>query len=256
MDGARREISGGRHVTAIVLGVDGCPAGWVVVSHPLDRPEAADITIAETFSAVLDLGRDAILIAVDMPIGLPDRIGAGGRACDVAARRVLGARQSAVFAMPSRAAVMCEDYRAACAIASATSEPPRRISKQAFNLFPKVREVDALMTPELQETVREVHPEVAFWALNGHTALDTAKKVKSRPNPEGLIARRALLAAAGYDPGFLETVHFKRAIAGPDDVLDATVNASAAARIARGEGIRFPDTPNLDAKGLRMEIWG
>ena len=243
-------------MTSTVLGVDGCPGGWVVVVHPLDRPELAKIRLADTFRDVLDHGRDAAVIAVDMPIGLPDRIGPGGRECDVAARKVLGARQSAVFAMPSRAAVMCEDYRAACDIAAATSDPPRRISKQAFNLFPKVREVDALMTPALQKRVREVHPEVAFWSLNGRTALDTAKKVKSKPNPEGLAARRLLLANAGYDFSFLETPHFKRSVAGPDDVLDATANASAAARIARGEGMRFPDSPKTDATGLRMEIWG
>jgi len=29
-----------------------------------------------------------------------------------------------------------------------------------------------------------------------------------------------------------------------------------AARIARGEGRCFPANPGVDAKGLRMEIWG
>ena len=33
------------------------------------------------------------------------------------------------------------------------SEPPRKVSKQCFNLFPKMREVDEQMTPALQERV-------------------------------------------------------------------------------------------------------
>ena len=49
----------------------------------------------------------------------------------------------------SRSAVLAEDYRAACAAALATSDPPRKIARQAFMLFPKVRELDALMTPAL-----------------------------------------------------------------------------------------------------------
>lgn len=243
-------------MTQRVLGIDGCPMGWVVVSHPVDRPDQATIEIADNFADILKIGADAAMIAIDMPIGLPDRIGPGGRGCDVAARKVLGQRQSAVFAMPSRAAVMCDDYRAACDIALNTSEPPRKISKQAFNLFPKIREVDCLMTPARQDRIVETHPEVAFWSLNGRVPLDTAKKIKSRPNPDGLAARRKLLHGAGYAKQFLEAQHFKRSIAGTDDVLDAVVNASAATRILSGTGVRFPEAPDKDSKGLRMEIWG
>ncbi|MEO1719602.1 MAG: DUF429 domain-containing protein, partial [Pseudomonadota bacterium] len=93
---------------------------------------------------------------------------------------------------------------------------------------------------------------------NGEQPLETAKKVNSRPNPEGLEQRRALLASssAGYTRTFLDEDHLPRKIAGPDDVLDAAVNAHAAARIARGQARRFPDAPKVDARGLRMEIWG
>ena len=44
--------------------------------------------------------------------------------------------------------------------------------------------------------------------------------------------------------------------AGPDDLLDAMACSWSAARILRGEGRRFPETPEIDEKGLRMEIWG
>jgi len=194
---------------AHVAGVEGCPGGWVCVRLPLTEQGRADPAQAhgdlfEHFADLLAAHADARVIAVDIPIGLADRAIRGGRRCDIAARAVLGARQSAVFAMPSRDAVMSLDYRHACEIALATSEPPRKISKQAFNLFAKIREVDRLMSPKLQDRVREVHPEVAFWALNGERALETPKKVKSRPNPEGLEQRKQLLERVGFARSFLD----------------------------------------------------
>ncbi len=245
-----------RQLRQWVAGVDGCRTGWVVVLHPLNDPAAAILRHVATFADVLALPENPIAVAIDIPIGLPPTTSTGGRDADVKARRVLGGRQSAVFAVPARAAVMCTDYREACAAALATSEPPRKVSKQAFNIFPKIREVDALMTPDLQTRIREVHPEVAFWALNGCAALETPKKIKSRPNPDGLAQRRALLAGAGYDQAFLTRQHLPAKDAGPDDVLDATVNAWSAQRIARGEAVRFPDQPDRDEKGLAIEIWG
>ncbi|MBX9924907.1 MAG: DUF429 domain-containing protein [Hyphomicrobiaceae bacterium] len=240
-----------------VAGVDGCPGGWLVVVRDVDDPTSAEMRIVPTFAEVL-AGEPALaMVAVDIPIGLPDRIGPGGREADVAARTVLGQRQSAVFAVPSRAAVMEPDYRTACAIAFATSDPPRKISKQAFNLFPKIRQVDAVMTPELQARVREVHPEVAFAALNGWRPLELAKKVKSQPNGPGLDLRRSLLEAAGYRAAFLLPPSWlRRKDAGPDDLLDAAVNSWAAARLVRGEARCFPERPMVDSKGLRCEIWG
>lgn len=196
------------------------------------------------------------MIAIDIPIGLPDTATAGGRACDAAARAPLGARQSSVFSTPARDAVMAADYAQACEIASQLSDPPRKVSKQIFNLFPKIREVDVLMTPELQSRVVECHPELAFWRLNDRRPLDLPKKVKSRPYPNGLALRRRLLATAGYAPSLIERALSAAKGAGQDDVTDAFANAATAAAILRGDAVRVPDDPPRDAKGLRMEIWG
>ncbi len=239
-----------------VAGVDGCRGGWLVVLRPLDDARAAEARVLANFADVLALNPAASVIAVDIPIGLPEVGGLGGRACDAAARANLGGRQSAVFAVPSRAAVDCADYAEACRVAAATSSPPKKVSKQTFNLFPKIREVDRLMTPVLQDRVFEVHPEVAFWALNGRQPLCEPKKLKSQPYGLGLELRRTLLARAGYAPEFLEKAVAPRSIAGPDDLLDAAVNSWSAARIARGEDVCFPLDPQRDARGLRMEIRG
>lgn len=246
-------MSAGRD-TCWVAGVDGCPAGWLVVLSEVSGKAPPDARIVTTFADVLALPEAPRVIAIDMPIGLPERAGIGGRVADVAARKVLGRRQSAVFAVPARAAVMVEDYRDACTIALTHSDPPRKISKQAFNLFPRIREIDRLMTPALQERVFECHPEVAFWAMNDRQPLSEAKKVKSRPSEPGLGLRRGLLAAAGYPSAFLMATRFRASAAGADDFLDACACAWTAGRILSGTAQTFPGVPPLDAKGLRQEI--
>lgn len=238
-----------------VAGVDGCRGGWLVAVRPLDGPDGVSLRLLPTFAEVLAMAEMPVVIAVDMPIGLPETVGAGGRGPDKLARANLGARQSSVFAVPSRAAVMARGYGEACDVALTTSDPPRKISKQAFNLFPRIREIDALITPELQKRVVECHPELAFWRLNGESPLREPKKIKSRANAAGLAERRDLLGKARYPDTILAAKPFRSSDAGADDYLDALVNSWAAARIAAGLARRFPDTPEHDARGLRIEIW-
>ena len=237
-----------------VAGADGCPGGWIVVAHPRDQPGLATCQIFPTFAELVRALSHCAAIAIDIPIGLPDSVTTGGRTADREARAVLGARQSSIFAVPARPAVSCADYRDACAAALAHSDPPRMVSKQAFNLFPKIREVDDHMTPDLQARVIECHPEVAFWAMNDRQPLSQPKKVKSRPFDSGLELRRQLLLQQGYNPAFLAGPDCLRRIAAPDDFLDACAAAWTASRVAAGIAGRFPINPPTDKRGLRMEI--
>lgn len=236
-----------------VGGVDGCPAGWAVVLRRHDGSGGAAFALLTDFAAVLADPRRPAVVAVDMPIGLPDRVGPGGRGPEREVRRLLGERQSSVFSVPSRAAVMADDYRRSCAVALLTSVPPKKVSKQCFHLFPKIREIDRLMTPQLEARVYEAHPELAFRRLNGDRPMALPKKVKSRPSLPGIEERATLLAAHGYDRGFLNQP-LPRGV-GRDDLIDAAVLALTAMRIANGEGRSFPAAPERDGKGLRMAIW-
>ena len=187
---------GGRCATtdqnAWLAGVDGCAGGWIAA---FVRPQGGEarVRIVPRFADVLAAPEQPAIVAVDMPIGLPERVGAGGRAAENSVRPLLGARQSSVFSVPSRAAIYAADYGEACRIAQATSEPPRKVSKQLFNIAPKIREVDEALRadPTRPARVFEVHPELAFWRLNGGRALTEPKKVKSRPYEPGLALRRA-----------------------------------------------------------------
>ena len=237
----------------LLAGVDGCRAGWAVVLIRDDAPDVAEFRVFSRFSDVLEAVPDPGILAVDMPIGLPDKLLARGRGAEQAARRHLGERQSSVFAVPSRRAVSCEDYSAACDVALETSEPPRKVSKQCFYLFPKIREIDVLMTPSLERRVYEVHPELAFWRLNGEQAMSLPKKVKSRASGPGLDQRRDLLISHGFDAAFLDQPLPKGC--GRDDLLDASANALIALRISKGQAEPFPQDFERDSKGLRMAIW-
>jgi len=228
-----------------LAGVDGCRAGWLVALMPTGRPMELRFELCTTFSDVLALAETPAVVAVDIPIGLPERAMRGGHACDIEARARLGERRSSVFAVPSRAAVQ---------EALAHSDPPLKVSKQCFHLFPKIRDVDVAITPDLQSRVREVHPELAFWALNGKRPLDLPKKVKRHPDAPGLALRADLLERAGFPRDILNVHPWRRSDVGPDDVLDACALVWSAERLYRGAAVTLPANPPRDGRGLLMEI--
>ncbi len=235
----------------MLVGVDGCKAGWIAVIR--QSAEAPKVGIFPDFAGLLAATGPDAFIAVDMPIGLPDRVGPGGRGAERAVRPMLGSRQSSVFSIPSRAAIYEADYRMACAIALATSDPPRKISRQGFMLFPKIREIDSLIDPEMQARIRESHPELAFTALNGGAPMATPKKIKGRINPEGLAERRALLQRHGFSAEFLASPVPRGAA--EDDFLDACVCSLIAGRVATGEARSYPAHPQTDSRGLHVAMW-
>ncbi len=243
-----------------IAGVDGCRKGWIVARQMIGSPDAIEISVHHGFASILDPADPPAIIAVDMPIGLPTRIGAQGRGPERLIRPLLGERRSSVFAIPSRSAIEAGDYAACCANAARTSDPPRKVSKQAFMIFRKIREIDALLragAPELDppwpERVREAHPELAFWRINGERPLTHPKKLKGRPNTAGIEERRRILVAAGLPERIVTTTPPPGAAA--DDLLDALVLLAIARRIRGGQARPHPDPPDRDDFGLPIAIW-
>ena len=229
------------------MGVDACRAGLVVAAGDVDtkgHPGAVTISVVPDFSAVLALGPDRV--AVDIPIGLEEERAEGGRACDVAARRLLGyGRGASVVPAPPRSALVLDglDDPARRAVASV---------QQSFTLLPRIAEVDAAMTPGLQDPdepgplVMEVHPEVVFNDLNGGLPMPA-----SRHAAEGLVRRRMLLEDALGRP---LPVMIPRGAA-QDDVLDALACLwVAAAPRAALSALPNENVPR-DGRGLAMQIW-
>ena len=225
-----------------VAGVDGCKAGWLAVRvDATGRLCIRDISVSATFQELLDSTSDCAAVGVDVPIGLPD---SSPRPADILARQAIGPRRSSVFPAPVRATLAANNYAEACALSEQACG--RMLSKQAFAILPKIREVDALMTPALQDRVVEVHPEVSFWALNGRRTLEFWKR-----KPQGAQERLHILA-----PAFADSIPALRAPKGSglDDLYDACAAAWTAGRIAYGTEERLPPDPDLDSTGLRMEI--
>lgn len=154
--------------------------------------------------------------------------------------------------MPPRRAVYAPDYAAAKAASRDASDPPFAPSIQGYNIFRYVRAVDTLLRerPEARARVHEVHPEVAFHALNGGRPLGLPKKGKRAR--EGLDLRRALLAAAGLPDALIRS----RTQGVPeDDHLDALAALVVARDIRLGRAVPLPDPPERDAFGLPAVIW-
>ncbi len=247
---------GGAIAETWLAGVDGCRIGWVAAFvRPGPAGAEARVRIVPRFADVLAAPEAPAIVAVDIPIGLPDRIGPDGRGPERAIRPLLGERQSSVFSVPPRAAIYAPDFAIACAAALAASEPPRKVSKQLYMIAPKIREVDAFLRaePACADRVYEVHPELAFWRLNGERALGEPKKVKGVCYEPGLALRRGLLIDAGMPAAVVNGVAPKGAAA--DDLLDALACAAIARRLQAGTARPFPDAPGRDAFGLPVAIW-
>ncbi len=81
------------------------------------------------------------------------------------ARRRVGPRRNSVFPAPARAVLGATTYPEACARSRQASG--KAISKQLFNILGKIAEVDALVTPALQERFVEMFPEWSLAVLAG-----------------------------------------------------------------------------------------
>ncbi len=160
--------------------------------------------------------------------------------------RALGPRRSSVFPAPVRAVLGAASYTEACALSRRARG--KGISKQLFNILAKIRAVDALQTPRLQDQLFEMSPELSFAELTGRPM------PANKRTAEGRAARRQALASAS---AFGETV--SECLDGPpppgakrDDVVDALVGAWTARRRAAGVHTRLGG--ETDKTGLRMEI--
>jgi predicted RNase H-like nuclease len=222
----------------IVAGADGCRTGWVICRRAPDG--TLDIGVVKTLAEACD---GLSVLAVDMPIGFVD-VPRPPRACEVEARRLLPGKASSVFPTPCRPALACTTHAEANALSRTLGVG---INQQTFHLFPKMREVDALMRSNrtLHRIVSEAHPDLAFARMNG------GKPVLSRKRqPDGYAERRSLLAKHGFDTGIERLPGAAR-----DDILDAIAVCRTAALIAAGTATRLGSIDARDGHGLPMNIW-
>jgi predicted RNase H-like nuclease len=217
-----------------VLGVDGWRGAWV--GALLDGRSVTLLALPDV-AAVLAVP-DVELIAIDMPIGLSAD---GPRACDIAARRLLGRARSSVFPAPLRAVLGCANYADACAVSRTASG--KALSVQAWNLVPAIRALDAALDDVPPGHVLEVHPELAFRALDDRVEAPKASARGLAQRVRALQPAMDVLDALSAAPPGVPAV----------DALDACAAAWSAARLARGEGECVGDGA-VDGRGRPMRI--
>lgn len=225
---------------ALVAGADVCRGGWALATLELDGDAPPTIRLVERFDEVVEEVEAGELdaVAVDIPIGLPER---GPRACDLAARKLVGPRRSSVYPAPIRPLLGARTH--AEATARRREIEGRGVSVQTFGLFERIIEVDSLITSVHQGRIRESHPEVVFARLKGESLEHPKRRTAGRA--ERLKILKPLV-------GDLADLRHPRGMAG-DDVLDAVACALAARALVHKQAHVLGDR-TTDARGLFMEI--
>lgn len=231
----------------MVVGVDGCPAGWFAVGLDGER------WTTTVFSSIKDLWAEnsiADLILIDIPIGLREE-GHDERRCDVKARKLVGwPRCSSVFPAPCRAAIYKNTYEKASLINN--ERTGRKLSLQSYHISHKIRDVDEFLTENQGpcQAIRETHPEICFWAFAG--------RPMEHPKRKTAGFRERVAALGSFFTKAVEIIEeasrlYLRRDVGRDDIVDAL--AAAVTAVGGADGlVSIPDKPEYDSVGLRMEI--
>ena len=248
-----------------VVGVDGCRGGWFAVRIEGGEKGAWDFDLVKTVTDMVEekvkkTWKDVSLILIDIPIGLPNP--EKRRACDEEAREILKrvGRHPSVFWTSSRAAV--DKYR--CVHESMTRQQfydsvsaanGEKLTPPAFAIVPKIAEVDEFIYKRgdnRNPIIREVHPEVCLWALNGKKPMKHGKK-----NDAGLKERRCVLSK--HYPNTINIYNealkkFPRKKVKKDDIVDA-IAAAVTANCCPENLCTLPaGREQRDAEDLPMEM--
>ena len=239
-----------------VGGVDGAAGGWVMAITDATDGAEVEFSLWTSFDELWAQARRQSLVAVgiDMPIGLPST---ARRPSDVDARALLGPRRSSLFWSPPAAALDASDYSEANR--AAREHLGMGLSKQAYNLLPKIREVRAALSPAdfaagAVPCAAEVHPELSFAAMAATLRMATSSGQSDNPISDGeqATASEPLQHPKRYQAGIAERLTLLSScyaritesavlepLVGPphptlDDLLDAAAAAWTARRVAAG----------------------
>ena len=238
------------------VGVDWCPSGWLSVGFM--GSDEYELKTFPKFGELLACYETAKLILLDIPIGLPTE--SAERLCDKEAKDLLkGFRDWSVFPVPARKTLEHirrnpRDMNGASKIQMDTTG--ESLTDETRRIIRRIDEVDNVLATRVSKEcpqVREVHPEILFWAMN-----PDEKPMDSKHKRRGIEERIDALSAveprtkqviqASYCRVFIK--HFNSA-----DVLDALAAAVTAYRGWPDDLRKLPiGTEEKDEMGLPMEM--
>jgi len=231
------------------IGADGCKDGWFCVS--LGESKVWSYRVISDTQTLGEYFTHANNALIDIPIGLLDS-GTDERHCDTQARKILKQpRASSVFPAPARQSLQATDYQNALVVNRESTG--RGLSKQTWAIVPKIREIDNLLLSrlDLQGIVRECHPELCFWALNGKSAMQYNKKKKEGKQERLIVLERYFTQC--YELFEQASSEFLRRQVAHDDIIDAMVCA-VTAKYGYNNYAIVPAMPAKDTNDLPMEM--
>lgn len=187
------------------VGIDGARGGWVRITYD-------SISLCLTISEQLDdLLIEGAMHFVDMPKDLgthsnPDRT------CDAWMRSQLKSRKASVFTPPIQDVLLEETYEAANVRSRALIG--KGISKQAWNLVPRIREFQTIPAADVYES----HPEVCFAVMMGREAAFSKKTEAGEAERIELLRRYSKSSPWKWKMSNVQV----------DDIIDACILAVAA----------------------------
>ena len=227
-----------------VAGIDGSHAGWISVIRQIDKENYYKLVFSKDLSVLCN---DRInLVLIDMPVGLDKKIVTGGRIVDKLARKKLIKRKSSIFNAPSRLTLKAKNYQEANKI---NKKQGLGLSKQSWNLIPKIKELEILMQQDNRPLIFESHPEISFQEMN-NKELNYSKKERL-----GIEERKKILESNGFEIEFLnkhlreKNRNFKH-----DDFLDACAISWSALRVSKNKNKNIPEKGVKDEKGILMQM--
>ena len=227
-----------------VAGIDGSHAGWISVIRQIDKANYYKLVFSKDLSVLCN---DRINLAlIDMPVGLDKKIFTGGRIVDKLARKKLIKRKSSIFNAPSRLTLKAKNYQEANKI---NKKQGLGLSKQSWNLIPKIKELEILMQQDNRPLIFESHPEISFQEMN-NKELNYSKKERL-----GIEERKKILESNGFEIEFLnkhlreKNRNFKH-----DDFLDACAISWSALRVSKNKNKNIPEKGVKDEKGILMQM--
>lgn len=227
-------------------GIDGCKAGWILITFDKEPAYYVLRSDNELKKAFEEYDR----IFIDMPIGLEDE--QYTRECDRLLREKLGSEYaSSVFSPPIRPALNAPSYVEANMQSYDYTE--KKLTVQAWNITPKIRTIDRFLSENesLRKSVLESHPELLFMNLNGGMIYQKKKTKKGLRHRLGLVTEQEEIAA-----DFFRDIkeEYRRNEVAEDDIVDSMVLALAAKQSVDSQIKTLPGDPPRDSKGLPMAI--
>jgi predicted RNase H-like nuclease len=230
------------------IGTDVSKGYWFTVA--LDNDQRWELGRFKTIEQLWKKYSFARIILIDIPVGLLDD-GTAWRSCDLEARQYLKSRRNSVFMVPCRQAISASTHKEANTINKQVTG--NGLSIQTWSILLKIREVDDFLSQstEARKRIKEIHPELCFWALNDKTPMKFKKK-----DVRGFEERLKLLSYLHPSSKAIfkhaMTTYLRKVVA-RDDILDAMVAAITASNLDSGLST-VPIRPKIDSHELPMQM--